>query len=107
MMPFRYILKRGGVDHPIGYSLLLLAAGMFVSMMVAVIISVSASNRAIKQSQGQQAQQQKAARHAACLVIVTQDNVYHDPSAPPASEAGRNAADAWRNLRNVFQCDQE
>jgi len=77
---------------------------MFVSMMVAVIVSVNASNRAIHQQAVQREAQQQEARRAACLVIVSQDDAFHEGTAP-ITEAGKRAADAWRNLRKVFQCD--
>jgi type II secretory pathway pseudopilin PulG len=102
----------------VGYSLLLAAAAMIVCMLAAVSISVSASNRAIHQAevqrQTQQAQvqqayeaQQKQAKRAACLVIVSQDDALHEPGSEPITEAGKRTANAWRNLRKVFQCDKE
>ena len=101
-----------------GYSLLLAAGAMIVCMLAAVSISVSASNRAIRQSEAQERArqiqvqqafnaQQKVAKHAACLVIVSQDNAYHEPGSVPVTQAGKNAAAAWRNLRQTFQCDKE
>ena len=76
-MPFRYVLKRAGVDHPVGYSLAMLALGMIVCMMAAVVISVRASERAIRESERGQ-----------CETIQADVDAYREE--PPTTKAGRN-----------------
>lgn len=90
-----------------GYSLLLAAAAMIVCMLAAVSISVSASDRAIRASEAQERAQREEGRRAACAVIVSQDDAFHDPGSIPTTKAGTKAAAAWRNLRRTFQCDKE
>jgi hypothetical protein len=106
-MPFRVILKRGGVEHPVGYSLLLASLAMVVCMLASVVISVNASNRAIRQNEAQEQAQRREARRAACLVVVAQDDAFRDPASLPVTKAGKQSAAAWRNLRQVFGCDKQ
>lgn len=90
-MPFRYILKRGGVEHPVGYSLAMLALGMIVCMVAAVAISVRASERAVRESERRQC-----------------DSVMADVAAyrlvPPQTEAGRNQLRSKEQLIKAWGC---
>ncbi len=90
-MPFRYILKRGGVEHPVGYSLAMLAAGMLVSMMVAVIISVRASEKAVRDSERRQ-----------CENLAAEIRGYE--IEPPRTPAGAEQLRAKVNLYQAWGC---
>jgi hypothetical protein len=89
--PFRYILKRGGVDHPVGYSLLLLAASMIVCMLAAVTISVRASDRAIRKSEIQQ-----------CESVQSDVDAYL--ATPPTTPAGWNQLRTKQRLLVKWEC---
>jgi uncharacterized protein YejL (UPF0352 family) len=107
-VPFRRFFAERGAKHPTAYSMALLALGGVVSMMIAVTISVQASNRAIAQNRAQEQKAQLEARRAACQVIVTQADVF-DPArggSLPSTTAGRKAAGAWRSLAQQFQCEE-
>jgi hypothetical protein len=90
-MPFRYILKRGGVEHPVGYSLAMLALGMLVAMMVAVVISVRASERAVRESERRQ-----------CESIGADIRAYE--VTPPQTPAGAGQLAAKRDLYRTWGC---
>lgn len=79
-MPFRYMLKKAGSEHPVGYSLAMFAIGMIICMMAAVVISVRASDRAIRDSERRQ-----------CETIQADVDAYLDE--PPTTPAG------WNQLR--------
>jgi len=85
-----------------------LAAGMFVTMVVSVVVSTgqarSAVRTAIEREKAATAAATEMARHAFCLVITTQQNVYQE--SPPSTPAGRGAAEAWDSLSAVFQCEK-
>ena len=112
-MPLRKFFADRGANHPVAYSMLVLSLGMIACMAIAVVISVQASNRAIKQNIAQErlVQQQKAeadriaqekSRAAACVTIKTMIDVYTDPT--PSTVTGRQAGVAWRNLGVTFKC---
>jgi len=83
-------------------ALVLLA--IFISGMgLSVIVSLKASERAIQTAQADNARQSVAITAAVCALVVAQDDVYRDTA--PATPAGRNAAEAWHHLRELFQCD--
>lgn len=84
----------------------MLAAGMLVCMLTAVTISINASKHAIREAEIQEEIRSQESRRAACLVIITQHEVYTDPVSPPATATGKNAAEAWGNLRRAFRCDE-
>lgn len=76
-MPFRYVLKKAGTEHPVGYSLAMLALGMIICMMAAVAVSVRASDRAIRESERGQ-----------CETIQADVDAYREE--PPTTKAGKN-----------------
>lgn len=78
-------------------------AGMLVSMVIAVAISVEASNRAVASSIERQRASSEGARLAFCAVVRRMVEVYSDPV--PVGETGRNAREAWSELRAIFRCD--
>ena len=90
-MPFRYFFRRAGVEHPVGYSLLLLAAGMIVCMAAAVTISVRASDKAIRASERRQ-----------CESVAADLAAYRE--APPQTEAGRAQLRSKENLFRAWGC---
>lgn len=90
-MPFRYMLKRGGVDHPVGYSLAMLALGMIVCMLAAVVISVRASERAVRDSERRQ-----------CESVMSDVEAYLQ--TPPQTEAGRNQLRTKQDLMRLWGC---
>ena len=90
-MPFRYILKRTGAEHPVGYSLLMLAAAMIVCMMAAVVISTRASDRAIRESERRQ-----------CEDLAAEIRGYEDVA--PTTPAGKEQLRAKRALYLTWDC---
>lgn len=90
-MPFRYFFKRAGVEHPIGYSLLLLAGAMIVCMMAAVVISTRASDRAVRESERRQ-----------CESVLSDILAYR--AVPPTTEAGKNQLRTKEELYRVWGC---
>lgn len=111
-MPFRKFFADRGSDHPVAYSILTLAAGAIACMVISVIISVSASNRAIRQNEAQEAQERARAsvaaernRQAVCLLIDKMSAVYNVETTPP-SETGRAAGLAWKDLHRIFRCNE-
>lgn len=101
-MPFRRFFAERGSAHPAVYSMLTLAAGMIACMVIAVTISVSASNRAIRQNQQQEAEQRRAARDASCYLVRLQVKVFDEN--PPTTQTGRELAEAWREAARVYGC---
>lgn len=104
-MPFRRWFADRGARHPTAYSMITLAAGMLVSMAIAVVISVNASNRAIEQNREQEQRQRQEARAASCYLINSQVSVYEE--TPPSTPTGREAAQAWAEAARVFGCTKE
>lgn len=90
-MPFRYLFRQAGVQHPVGYSILLLAAGMIVCMMAAVCISTRASDRAIRESQ-----------RAQCEAWQSDVDAYVE--VPPVTRSGINQLRSKRELLQRFGC---
>ncbi len=80
MRTFRYKPTRGGEERPWGYPLVLLAVGMLVCMMAAVVISTRASDRAIREAERGQ-----------CDTIASDILAYQE--VPPTTPAG------WYQLR--------
>ena len=90
-MPFRYILKRTGAEHPVGYSLLMLAAAMIVCMMAAVIISTRASERAVRDSERRQ-----------CESVMADVIAYR--AVPPTTPAGIEQLRSKERLLAAWGC---
>jgi predicted histidine transporter YuiF (NhaC family) len=114
-MPFRRYFEQRGAHHPVAYSMAVLALGMIVCMTIAVAISVQASNRAIEQGLAREREiqretlvarqlQSERTRAIVCTVITAQAAVYE--RTEPISEAGEEAAKAWRLLAGTFQCQE-
>jgi hypothetical protein len=101
-MPFRRFFAERGSAHPVVYSMLTLAAGMIACMAIAVSISVSASNRAIRQNQQQQVEQSREAREATCYLVRLQVKVFDENN--PITPTGRDLAEAWREAARVYGC---
>jgi hypothetical protein len=101
-MPFRRWFAERGAHHPVVYSMLTLAGGMLVCMVIAVGISVQASNRAIDRSIAQERAAREQQRAAACVLIDTMIEVYSQPTPPTIT--GRKARDAWKDLGVIFNC---
>jgi hypothetical protein len=110
-MPFRQWFAKRGAKHPVAYSNALLAGGVLVSMTIAVVISIQASNRAIQQSiareraatakaEAMEQQRRAEGRQTVCTVIREMIKVYTDP----ATQTGRDAAVAWRGLASTYHC---
>lgn len=78
------------------------------SILLAVAISLVALHSARQSERARQAAE--AAREQAsrqnttvvCSMIVAQDEALNDPDHPPVTERARNAAAAWRNLRDLW-----
>lgn len=112
MSPLRRFFAQRGAEHPTFYSFLTLGVGMLAAMVIAVIISVSASNRAIRQNEAQEAQERARAsvaaernRMAVCLLIEKMSAVYNG-QAEPITDVGRAAGLAWQDLYRIFRCSE-
>jgi len=92
-MPFRRWFAHVGVKHPAAYSLATFALGMVMCMTIAVVISVQASNRAIRQSE------MRACNALAAEIKVSQET-------PPASEAGRALYRARLDQYRIQHCPE-
>jgi hypothetical protein len=90
-MPVRYILKRGGVKHPVGYSLLLLALSMIVCMIASVTISLRGAERAVHNSEIKQ-----------CESLRSDVAAYRDSAT--LSETGRKQMESKERLLERWQC---
>jgi uncharacterized phage protein gp47/JayE len=99
-VPFRQFYASRGSRHPLAYSMLTLAAGMFASM----VISVTWSVMTIRNDQARDEARDRAAaergRVAACATINRMVDVYSDAE----QEVGRNAYQAWKDLAVTFDC---
>lgn len=103
-MPFRQWFAKRGANHPAAYSMLTLALGMIACMAIAVGISVQASNRALRQSEGQQQMEDEKNRRATCVVVTQIENAYK--AEPPTTAAGQNVARAWADLSTQLRCEE-
>jgi hypothetical protein len=90
-MPFRNLFRQAGVRHPVGYSLLLAAGAMIVCMMAAVVISVRASDRAVRESERRQ-----------CESVLSDVVAYR--LTPPVTEAGKNQLRSKEELLRLWGC---
>jgi type II secretory pathway pseudopilin PulG len=98
MSPFRKILAARGVRHPAAYSIIIVMLGMLVSMTVAVVISVQASNRAIAHQEAIRQEQAAQSRAASCAFITTIRDAYlEDPPNPP-TKTYKTITQAWVDL---------
>jgi hypothetical protein len=112
--PFRRILADHGVRHPAAYSILIVIAGMLVSMFTAVYVSIQASDKAIDRAiqveranrlaedtrreddrRAEEARRVEDAR-ATCQFIHTINNAYQED--PPTTPTGINVTQAWAGL---------
>lgn len=87
--------------HAQRYPVITLALGMFVCMVIAVVVSVQASNRATRQSIERERAASAAAKRESCKSILIISNAYRsqrDEMSPP----GQEIADAWEYLAS--QC---
>ena len=91
MSPFRRVFAQAGVNHPVGYSILLLAASMVVCMLAAVTISIKASNHAIRESE-----------RAQCESIQADVDAYVE--VPPITRSGINQLRSKRELLQSLGC---
>lgn len=98
-MPLRHWFTEHGM--PSWYSWLVVIGGCLTTLLVSVAISAQVNQRALERERAQREQ----GRASACTVIRRMVQAYEDP--PPATETGRNAAVAWRDLGRAFQCDKE
>ena len=103
-MPFRRYFQDRGISHPVFYSMLTLAAAMFACMAIAVWVSISASNRALDQSESQQRGEDEKNRAATCNVVAKINDAYK--IEPPVTAAGQNVAEAWADLSRSLRCEE-
>jgi hypothetical protein len=90
-MPFRNLYRNAGVRHPVGYSIFLASLAVVVCMMAAVVISVRASDRAVRESERRQ-----------CESVMSDVVAYR--AAPPVTEAGKNQLASKEELLRVWGC---
>lgn len=79
--------------YPPWYAWAALVCSLVASIGLNLVVNGRLIDRA-RESQGD----------AVCAVTVAQDEVYRE--TPPKTEAGRNAAQAWANMRALYRCDQ-
>lgn len=107
-MPFRRWFAEQGARHPAAYSLLTLAAGGIVCMLISIMVSVQATNYAIERERLAQQRAEareralaEVARKASCEQILVIDNAYQrqidDLTGP-----GKDIAGAWHYI--ALQC---
>lgn len=77
MSPFRYMFKQAGVQHPVGYAVVLMLFSMFITMAV----SIKVSEHAIRESERGQ-----------CESIQADVDAYL--AEPPITKSG------WNQLRS-------
>jgi hypothetical protein len=112
--PFRRVLADQGVRHPAAYSILIVIAGMLVSMFTAVYVSIQASDKAIdraiqversnrlaeearrEEDRQAEAERRKEDARASCQFIHTINDAYQED--PPSSPTGINVTQAWAGL---------
>ncbi len=94
-----------GVDHPATYSVLIVIAGMLVSMATAIVISIQASNKAIARAldvqhknEAAQAQLAEQNKEASCTFIRTIAKAYQEDPPSPPSKTYETIASAWADL---------
>lgn len=80
----------------------------FGGILLAAVVSLAALHSARESERArlaaEAAREQASRQNAAvvCSMIVAQDEVTNDPDNPPPTERARNAAAAWRNLRDLW-----
>jgi hypothetical protein len=92
-MPLRRWFARAGFKHPVAYSLATFALGMVVCMTIAVVISVQASNRAIRDSE-----------RRSCNALRAELGAYAE--TPPTAPAGINIMNAKREQYRIQHCPE-
>lgn len=73
------------------------------SVGMSMVISAKTTQRAIETERNARQQAGEAGRAATCALVVAQDNVFRENV--PATETGREVAQAWRDMRNLLHCD--
>jgi hypothetical protein len=92
-MPFRRWFARAGFKHPVAYSLATFALGMVMCMTIAVVISIQASNRAIRESE------QRSCNALAAEIKVSQET-------PPSTKAGEALYRARLDQYRIQHCPE-
>lgn len=112
---------------PLRRLVLALAAGMFACMVISVTVSISASNRAIRENIAQEreqeqerdrlaadleakqreadAKQQEEGRRVTCYLVNSQVKVFQENE--PTTPTGRDLAKAWEDTARLFGCDKK
>jgi hypothetical protein len=115
-MPFRQWFASRGAHHPFAYSMITLAGGMLVCMVISVSVSVANTDRAVKRMVAIERQRQadeqakdaveaerarrvaEAGRAASCRVIQSMADAYRKTPPDTPSETYDNVAKAWADL---------
>ena len=85
----------------------MLALGMFVSMLVAVIAVQQYNN--VREANAEraivvaEAQRREQSRVATCTLVKTMLAAYEEPNGP-ITEIRQNVIDAWRYIGNLAKC---
>lgn len=81
--------------------------------ILALVVSLHMNSQAVSRERAARVEAQaeldknrEASRRATCLLIIAQDGVYGDPTSPPVTETGKQAATAWHNMREILHCDE-
>lgn len=98
-------LRRWFTAHqmPGWYSWVILFLLTIASIGISVLVNAKLAEKAIRQSQQQAARQGEIVRHAVCLVVQAQEDVFSGSQTP----TGEKARAAWHELRELFQCDHQ
>ena len=111
-MPLRQWFSEHG--HPGWYSWVVVVGTSLTSAVLCLVVTVHVASQSIGHeraarvaAEAQNRQTEVETKRAACAVIISQDEAYNDPTAPPVTAAGKRAGQAWRDLRKAFQCDKE
>jgi hypothetical protein len=75
----------------------MLAAGMFISMLVAVVAFQTYNDRRV-------AEQRETSRQAACTLIRTVLAAYQEDPNPPVSKTRENLIEAWHTIGVINRC---
>lgn len=96
-MPFSQWLKN--TKHAQTWNNLLLAGGMFVSMLVAVIVVIHVNDQ-------REERQKREGRAATCFLVNTILAAYEAEDNPPPSETRENVIAAWREIGRLAKCPE-
>jgi hypothetical protein len=101
--------------HPGWYSWVVVVGTSLTSSVLAIVVSVTLATNAVEARDSDrqarerlaaevEARQEEETRQAVCSLVVAQYEALTDPSTQ-LTPAGKRAAMAWHNSRELFKCD--